>query len=238
MTNPAINLRDLIILIADSSSYVRMISHSMLRGFGANKVLEVGQTTGLLQTLSSQKIDILLCDVRLPPHGGLVLTRTIRRNADNVNRTMPILLMSNDTRETTIKSARDAGANMVIAKPMSPKNLYDRLAWIAFSSRNFVDTETYFGPDRRFKIEAIREESAAAKGTVSSRSAGGRASACARRHRQPLQRHPHRIVRWQNSRAATQTYSPSILASSNWRAGRAVSRVKTPSKAPSARSMT
>jgi two-component system chemotaxis response regulator CheY len=155
MTNPAINLRDLIILIADSSSYVRMISHSMLRGFGANKVLEVGQTTGLLQTLSSQKIDILLCDARLPPHGGLVLTRTIRRNADNVNRTMPILLMSSDTRETTIKSARDAGANMVIAKPMSPKNLYDRLAWIAFSSRNFVDTETYFGPDRRFKIEGF-----------------------------------------------------------------------------------
>ena len=153
MTNPTINLKGLIILIADSSSYVRMISHSMLRGFGANKVLEVGQTTGAAADAVAQKIDILLCDARLPPHGGLVLTRTIRRNADNVNRTMPILLMSSDTRETTIKSARDAGANMVIAKPMSPKNLYDRLAWIAFSSRNFVDTETYFGPDRRFKIE-------------------------------------------------------------------------------------
>ena len=153
MMSPTINLSDLVILIADSSSYVRMISQSMLRGFGANKVLEVGHTTGLLQTLSSQKVDMLLCDVRLPPHGGLVLTRTIRRNADNVNRTMPILLMSSDTREMTIKSARDAGANMVIAKPMSPKNLYDRLAWIAFSSRNFVDTATYFGPDRRFKIE-------------------------------------------------------------------------------------
>jgi len=36
---------------------------------------------------------------------------------------------------------------------MSPKSLYDRLAWIAFNSRNFVDTPTYFGPDRRFKIE-------------------------------------------------------------------------------------
>ena len=55
MTNPTINLRDLVILIADPSSYVRMISHSMLRGFGANKVLEVGQTTGLLQTLSHRR---------------------------------------------------------------------------------------------------------------------------------------------------------------------------------------
>ena len=42
---------------------------------------------------------------------------------------------------------------MVIAKPMSPASLYDRLAWIAFNPRQFVDTRTYFGPDRRFKIE-------------------------------------------------------------------------------------
>jgi hypothetical protein len=42
---------------------------------------------------------------------------------------------------------------MVVAKPMSPASLYDRLAWVAFNPRQFVDSETYFGPDRRFKIE-------------------------------------------------------------------------------------
>jgi hypothetical protein len=42
---------------------------------------------------------------------------------------------------------------MVIAKPISPANLYDRLAWIALTPRQFVDAPTYFGPDRRFKIE-------------------------------------------------------------------------------------
>ena len=61
--------------------------------------------------------------------------------------------MTRDARETTIKLVRDVGANMVITKPMSPKSLYERLAWIAFNARQFVDTATYFGPDRRFKIE-------------------------------------------------------------------------------------
>jgi hypothetical protein len=42
---------------------------------------------------------------------------------------------------------------MVIAKPISPANLYDRLAWIALTQRQFVDAPSYFGPDRRFKIE-------------------------------------------------------------------------------------
>lgn len=153
MKNSAVNLHDLTILVADPNSYLRRLIHGILRGFGANKVLEVENSLGLFQSLSSQKIDILLCDTRLPPHGGLKLTRGIRRNADNENRTLPILLMSSDTSETTIKNARDAGANMVIAKPMSPNSLYDRLGWIAFNSRPFVDTAAYFGPDRRFKIE-------------------------------------------------------------------------------------
>ena len=148
-----INLRDLVILVADPSSYMSMLIHSMLRGFGSNKVLEARSSTNVLQVLTNQKIDILICDSRLPPHGGLPLTRAIRRKQDNANRTIPILIMTSDGRETTVKLARDAGANMVIAKPMSPGSLYDRLAWIAFNPRQFVDTPTYFGPDRRFKIE-------------------------------------------------------------------------------------
>lgn len=153
MKNPDVNLRDLVILIADPNSYLRRVVHGILRGFGANKVLEVEDCLGLLQTLSGQKIDILLCDVRLPPYDGLKLTRTIRRNTDNQNRTVPILLMSSDPSEALIKNARDAGANMVVAKPLSPSSLYDRLGWIAFNPRPFIDTATYFGPDRRFKIE-------------------------------------------------------------------------------------
>ena len=153
MKSPTVNLRDLVILVADPNAYARRITNGILRGFGANKVVEVEQTLSLFQVLSGQKIDILLCDTRLPPHGGLMLTRTIRRNSNNENRTIPILLMSSDTGESTIKNARDAGANIVVAKPMSPKSLYDRLAWIAFNPRPFIDTETYFGPDRRFKIE-------------------------------------------------------------------------------------
>lgn len=153
MTAHSMNLRDLIILIAEPSSYISMLIHSMLRGFGANKVLEVRNSNSVLHALTAQKIDILICDARLPPHGGLSLTRAIRGKKDNEHRTIPILIMAGDSRESTIKAARDVGANMVIAKPISPASLYDRLNWIAFNPRKFVDTDTYFGPDRRFKIE-------------------------------------------------------------------------------------
>lgn len=150
---PNMNFRDLAILVADPSSYISMLIHSMLRGFGANKVLEVRSSISVFQALTMQRIDILICDMRLPSHGGLALVRSIRGRTDNEHRTIPILLMSSDSSEATVKRARDAGANMVISKPLSPASLYDRLSWIAFNPRKFVDTPTYFGPDRRFKIE-------------------------------------------------------------------------------------
>jgi CheY-like chemotaxis protein len=153
MVKHTLNLRDLAILIADHSSYMLMVINSILRGFGTKKAIEVRDCMGVIQVLTGQKIDILICDARLPPHGGLWLTRAIRRQVGNENRTIPILIMTSDTRETTIREARDSGANMVIAKPMSPASLYDRLVWIAYNQRKFIDTETYFGPDRRFKIE-------------------------------------------------------------------------------------
>jgi CheY-like chemotaxis protein len=153
MANPTLNLKDLVIVVADPSSHMTMLVNSMLRGFGANKVLEIRNAVDVIQTLTSQRIDILLCDSRLPPRGGLALTLALRRKVDNENRTVPILLMSSDSRASTIQRARDAGANMVIAKPMSPMSLFDRLAWIAFNPRPFVDAPSYFGPDRRFKIE-------------------------------------------------------------------------------------
>ena len=155
MTTPNMNLRDLVILVADQSSYMTMLIHSMLRGFGSNRVLEVRNSLSVFQALIGQKVDILICDWRLPPHGGLALTNTIRGKTDNEYRTIPILIMASDSRESTIRQARDAGANMVIAKPISPANLYDRLSWVGFNPRKFVDTASYFGPDRRFKIEGF-----------------------------------------------------------------------------------
>jgi two-component system chemotaxis response regulator CheY len=155
VTTPNMNLRDLVIMVADQSSYMTMLIHSMLRGFGSNRVLEVRNSLSVFQALIGQKVDILICDSRLPPHGGLALTNTIRGKTDNEHRTIPILIMASDSRESTIKQARDAGANMVIAKPISPANLYDRLSWVAFNPRKFVDTASYFGPDRRYKIEGF-----------------------------------------------------------------------------------
>jgi hypothetical protein len=39
----------------------------------------------------------------------------------------------------------------VVAKPITPKVMFDRVMWLAREERQFVVTETYAGPDRRHK---------------------------------------------------------------------------------------
>src|SRR5262249_60828828 len=135
MTTATINIKGLVFLVADANPYFSRIVVGLLRSFGANAITEVRNSFDAIQTLNNQKIDILLCDDKLPPHGGLQVAHAIRRKADNENRTIPILIMAGDTRESLIKIARDAGANMVRGKTGSATGVYDTVASSAFYLR-------------------------------------------------------------------------------------------------------
>jgi two-component system, chemotaxis family, chemotaxis protein CheY len=155
----AINIAGLSFLLADPNPHSAAIIHGILRGFGANRVIEVRNRHDAIQVLTDQKIDMLLLEPSLPPGGGLAFVRAIRRDPENPCRTLPILVVTGDTRTSAVKAARDSGANMVVAKPVSPTSLYDRLTWVAFHPRPFADANNYFGPDRRFKIEGFPDGS-------------------------------------------------------------------------------
>ena len=155
----AINIAGLSFLLADPNPHSLAIIHGILRGFGANRVIEVRNRRDAIQVLMDQKIDMMLLEPRLPPGSGLAFVKGIRGDLNNPCRTLPILVVTGDTRTSTVKAARDSGANMVIAKPVSPTTLYDRLAWVAFHPRPSAETNNYFGPDRRFKIEGFPDGS-------------------------------------------------------------------------------
>ena len=155
MRDSTINFAGMSFLLADPSPHASAIVHGIFRGFGVSRIIEVRTVVAAIQVLTDQRIDLMLCEPKLPTVGGLAFIRSIRRNPENPCRTMPILVITGDTRTSVIKEARDSGANMVVAKPMSPTTLYERLTWVAFNPRKYVDASQYFGPDRRFKIEGL-----------------------------------------------------------------------------------
>jgi two-component system, chemotaxis family, chemotaxis protein CheY len=154
-----INLAGMSFLVADPSQPSSAVIQGIFRGFGVSRIIEARTTKDAMEVMIDQKIDLLLCEPRLPRHGGLAFIRSIRRNPENPFRTIPILVITGDTRTCVIKEARDSGVNMVVAKPTSPTVLYERLTWVAFHPRKYVDSSRYFGPDRRFKIEGLPDGS-------------------------------------------------------------------------------
>jgi two-component system, chemotaxis family, chemotaxis protein CheY len=164
VSTPSKSLRGISFLITDANSYFSSLLFSMLKGFGADKIVQTRDWSTAIEALTTAKIDVMLCDALLPPGGGIRFVRGLRTDTASPYRKVPILFMTSDGRVSTIKAARDAGANMIIMKPLSPKNLFERLVWTAFDARAFVETPTYYGPDRRFKIEGFPDGQGRRKG--------------------------------------------------------------------------
>ena len=77
--------------------------------------------------------------------------RWLRRTKSERTRTRPVLLLTAHTLRADVILARDCGANFVIAKPLTPEVLYERIRWLGRDERAFISAASYSGPDRRFQ---------------------------------------------------------------------------------------
>lgn len=148
-----INLRAVRTLCIDSNTQGLEILGQMLMGFGVERIARAQSGEEARRILSSEAIDLVLCDAVLADETAYELIRWLRRSDLDPNRYVPIVVVSGHTRLSGIALARDGGANFVVAKPLSPATLMQRILWVARGGRKFVESENFTGPDRRFKFE-------------------------------------------------------------------------------------
>ena len=85
----------------------------------------------------------------MPIFDGLELTQMIRQPGANANPYVAIIMLTGHSEKKRVTSARDAGVTEFLAKPISAKGLYQRIANVVANPRPFIKTKSYFGPDRR-----------------------------------------------------------------------------------------
>ena len=83
------------------------------------------------------------------PIDGIELTKTIRAWGGDTMPYTPIFALSGLTDREHVLSAAEAGVHEVLAKPISPRQLYGRIQRTIEHPADFVRSGTYFGPDRR-----------------------------------------------------------------------------------------
>jgi CheY-like chemotaxis protein len=151
MGHMRLNLRGVTTLLVDSDHFTRGLIAQMLRGFGmeAPAIYDSGKAAKV--HLMHHYSDLCILEAVFPDMDSAELIRWIRRQDKSPLRFVPIIVLSSYTQHRHVTLARDAGANLVLTKPVSPQVLFDHIAWVAKAPRPFIETGNYIGPDRRFR---------------------------------------------------------------------------------------
>ena len=138
-------------LVVDADTYSSAITAGMLEGFGLTKQKVVDSSEAAQAAIGQNPYDLIICDASLTGGSAVDFIRWLRHLEDQPQRLVPVVVLTGYGSRNEVESVRNAGANVIVKKPMAANVLYDRLRWVAKGTRVFVESATYIGPDRRFK---------------------------------------------------------------------------------------
>ena len=145
--------RNITVLIVESSESMFSLTKSVLLTFGVNQVYSAYTAKDGFETFCRMNPDLVIMDWLEDEHNGLDLTREIRTHRNSPNPFVPIILMTGYSQKKRVLMARDSGITEFIVKPFTAKALYQRIEQLIEKPRLFVKSPTYFGPDRRRKLD-------------------------------------------------------------------------------------
>lgn len=143
------NIERLNILIVDDNLHMRFLVRMILKSLGVRDIMEAEDGDAAIRTLQNFDADIVICDWNMEPMDGIEFTKKIRTSDDSPNAYVPIIMLTGHTEISRVVTARDAGVNEFLAKPVSASKIYQRIKTILDHPRQYVRTPSYFGPDRR-----------------------------------------------------------------------------------------
>ncbi len=153
-----LDLRKTTALVVDDNPQSLELLSQILSGFRLGKLKSCQSADEARSLVARERFDLILIDFAMPEEDGLQLARHIRSEPSLPNHTAPILILHGYTPEHMVIQARDAGANMIVRKPVAPGVLLSRIEWIARDTRHFVESDGYCGPDRRIRTVPLSPE--------------------------------------------------------------------------------
>jgi CheY-like chemotaxis protein len=113
-------------LLVDDDPNIRSIVRRVLtRQFESLEIVDCTDGVQALEQLSQAEYDLVLLDVSMPFMDGLDVLQSIRRSP--VVGKIPVIMMTGNNEEHTIRSAVQIGVNDFILKPIHPIQLCERV---------------------------------------------------------------------------------------------------------------
>jgi CheY-like chemotaxis protein len=147
-----LNLEQAKILLLEDPQPGAEILSQVFFGYGVRQPVRCASPAEAMMRLEEETFELIVCDGDLPDGRAYDFVMHLRRSNLEPNRYCPVILLSGHTPSAYVAKARDCGANFVVAKPIRPMVLLERIVWVCQDNRIFVELDTYVGPDRRFQF--------------------------------------------------------------------------------------
>lgn len=116
------------ILIVDDFSTMRRIIKNLLRDLGFNNTQEADDGLTALPMLQGGSFDFLVSDWNMPGMTGIDLLKAVR--ADEKLASLPVLLVTAESKREQIIVAAQAGVNGYVVKPFTATTLEEKISKI------------------------------------------------------------------------------------------------------------
>lgn len=116
------------ILIVDDFSTMRRIIRNLLRDLGFTNTDEADDGTTALPMLQGGDFDLLITDWNMPGMNGIDLLKSVR--ADEALGSLPVLMVTAESKRDQIVEAAQAGVNGYVVKPFTVGTLEEKISKI------------------------------------------------------------------------------------------------------------
>ena len=140
------------VLLVEDNTNIRAIAKMIMRGIGIHEIKDAHDGKEALMHLTTFPADIIITDWMMDGMDGLELVQNVRSSEDQAMSMIPIIMMTGHTEQSRVGQARNMGVTEFLAKPISPMSLYLRIAEVIQRPRQYVRTETFYGPDRPRRV--------------------------------------------------------------------------------------
>jgi two-component system chemotaxis response regulator CheY len=117
--------KDMKILIVDDFSTMRRIVKNLLRDLGFTNTSEADDGLTALPMLQSGKYDFLVTDWNMPGMQGIDLLKAVRADANLAS--LPVLMVTAESKKEQIVEAAQAGVNGYVVKPFTAATLKEKI---------------------------------------------------------------------------------------------------------------
>lgn len=137
------------VMLLETNGGMRVLLRSVLAGFGCDEVSAYGSARAALDELHYVRPDLAVVDDEVDGGSGLAFVEELRRLDDPALRATPVVMLTGRPSVARIRTFVNAGVDEVLAKPVRPDALYERIDATARRPRPYVEIGDFYGPDRR-----------------------------------------------------------------------------------------